>query len=650
MGLNNGPPQRSTPGPSVNGGFIDIDSEALIQFQRDPLNAPQSRSSSAGCRRPSIVYHPRDIQKAPPKRDRHGFTPDSIFYQDESPPSLSVTPPSQRLGKSRNSIFDSATAISGPVGLKSLGNNSQKPSRNGIFSASTNNLLTPPPPLNNSPSEHDSPQSVRRSSEPGIVIGDGGVARSVGDPCAPHHNRMTVIDLFKANPSLSSPNLLVYPQGASEVSPLLTPASQLSLFFLPIRKNFLGEGRNAEVFRATYTTPDCPEPTICAVKRVLSNSEAQSLGIAEAFILNHLAPERHPNIIRLIGVKDEADEDSHITSANAVFHKDVVEGKGETSTVGEVVTSAAAKINVDSATRSSITSKHYISNPSPRLLLVLEYCPQGSLWDWLQHHHHLVGRRLWTRWARELAGALAYIHGKGVVHHDLKPHNIMLDDTLTTKISDFGTAAVTSPTQPLWNGLGRGTPAYSPPELISPTAMYGFPVDVFSLAVTLYVVGFTAQEPFRSVRNPVELLVLVRKAGFLKWEELQRQHALESVPVSPVSPLPSPLNPSLNSPSFPVGLELFSSQNSINTSASHSTGQLDSNFHPSIRFLNGEPVQSEIIDLLTRCLSKDPDKRPTSIELRDMLSELDGGGDPGLGGGGGFEGSWSSVASVGASM
>src|ERR1700730_10878157 len=62
--------------------------------------------------------------------------------------------------------------------------------------------------------------------------------------------------------------------------------------------------------------------------------------------------------------------------------------------------------------------------------------------------------------ARKLCAGLAAAHGKGVVHRDLKPGNIMLDGQGQLRITDFGLAGVAGEIK----DIRSGTPAYLAPE------------------------------------------------------------------------------------------------------------------------------------------------------------------------------------------
>ena len=66
---------------------------------------------------------------------------------------------------------------------------------------------------------------------------------------------------------------------------------------------------------------------------------------------------------------------------------------------------------------------------------------------------------------KELPAGLAHAHKRGVIHRDIKPHNILLDENGHAKVADFGIArALDEATQTTSTGAYLGTALYSSPE------------------------------------------------------------------------------------------------------------------------------------------------------------------------------------------
>ena len=105
------------------------------------------------------------------------------------------------------------------------------------------------------------------------------------------------------------------------------------------------------------------------------------------------------------------------------------------------------------------------------------------------------------RMMRELLLALDYAHQQGVVHRDVKPANVILDQIGRVKLTDFGVARVANANQDrTMPGTLVGTPSYMSPEQILGLAV-GSRADIFAAGVILYqfLVGrrpFTGGGPF----------------------------------------------------------------------------------------------------------------------------------------------------------
>jgi eukaryotic-like serine/threonine-protein kinase len=131
--------------------------------------------------------------------------------------------------------------------------------------------------------------------------------------------------------------------------------------------------------------------------------------------------------------------------------------------------------------------------------IVMEYVPGGDLKDLMDRKGALSGGDL----ARlsEAAAGLAHAHERGVIHRDIKPHNILLDENGRPKLSDFGIARALDATHATRTGSYLGTALYSPPEQLRGEGVTP-KSDVYSLGVTLYHAA-TGQPPF--IGAPIEI-------------------------------------------------------------------------------------------------------------------------------------------------
>lgn len=124
--------------------------------------------------------------------------------------------------------------------------------------------------------------------------------------------------------------------------------------------------------------------------------------------------------------------------------------------------------------------------------LVMPFLQVGTLTDWLREGPTSV--RHGARLMAQISDALQYAHDRGIVHRDVKPSNILLDDHGNALLSDFGLARFEEPGASLTGSMMVGTPAFMSPEQVRGEKA-GPPSDQYSLGVILYLLT-TGQLPF----------------------------------------------------------------------------------------------------------------------------------------------------------
>ena len=173
------------------------------------------------------------------------------------------------------------------------------------------------------------------------------------------------------------------------------------------------------------------------------------------------------------------------------------------------------------------------------LWYVMPFVPDGSLRDRLRREPQLSQDDT-LRIARDVAGALAYAHGQGVIHRDIKPENILFESGRAV-VGDFGIARVLDPDSTgltSSGGLAVGTPSYMSPEQATAHPQLDGRTDQYSLGIVLYEMlagsaPFAAATPravlARHVQEPPPPLRIVRP-GLPQWLLDAVERTLAKVP------------------------------------------------------------------------------------------------------------------------
>jgi serine/threonine-protein kinase len=138
----------------------------------------------------------------------------------------------------------------------------------------------------------------------------------------------------------------------------------------------------------------------------------------------------------------------------------------------------------------------------------MEYVDGEDLASLLPRIGRLPGDRAVAA-ARQICAGLAAAHAKGVIHRDLKPHNIMMDKRGEIVIMDFGLAAIAD--QLSGAEARNGTPAYMAPEQLKGTEVTARS-DIYALGLVLYEI-FTGRRPY-DAKNARDLIALQEAAQF----------------------------------------------------------------------------------------------------------------------------------------
>ena len=135
--------------------------------------------------------------------------------------------------------------------------------------------------------------------------------------------------------------------------------------------------------------------------------------------------------------------------------------------------------------------------------IIMEYVSGCTLKEYIQHHGDQVTVQEAVKITVAIAEGLEHAHMMGIVHCDVKPHNILITDSGRVKVTDFGIArAINSATTMMYTNSVMGSAHYISPEQASGKSI-NVSTDIYSLGVVLYEL-LTGEVPFRG-ETPVSV-------------------------------------------------------------------------------------------------------------------------------------------------
>ena len=143
-----------------------------------------------------------------------------------------------------------------------------------------------------------------------------------------------------------------------------------------------------------------------------------------------------------------------------------------------------------------VVTIHHVDTSGSLPYLVMQYVPGPSLQERLDRAGPLELKEI-LRIAMQTASGLAAAHAQGLIHRDVKPANILLEDDMErVKLTDFGLARAMDDVRITQSAVLAGTPQYMAPEQargepLDPRA------DLFSLGCVLYTMC-VGRPPFRA--------------------------------------------------------------------------------------------------------------------------------------------------------
>jgi len=151
----------------------------------------------------------------------------------------------------------------------------------------------------------------------------------------------------------------------------------------------------------------------------------------------------------------------------------------------------------------NVLAIHDIRQVEGNWFIISEYAGGGTLRHLLNNINSLPVNEA-CRILYQVCSALYYTHCRGVIHRDIKPDNIMFNETLQVKVADFGLARFSDGHSNTRPGVSMGTPSYMSPEQGGDRVL-DHRSDIYALGV-LFFEMLTGRLPFQA-ENPFAVVI-----------------------------------------------------------------------------------------------------------------------------------------------